>query len=62
MSSGYQELKDKIEMVFEWANDRSDFDQEFVESLYEQLEDRGTLSDKQEEALDNIIEKWGMDE
>ena len=62
MVSRYDYLEERIETVLNWAADHPDFDLEFVESLKKQLEDRGSFSDKQEEALDNIIEKWRIDE
>lgn len=60
--SHYDELEEKIGMVLEWAEEHPDFDPEFVESLNDQLVDRGTLTDKQEDALDNIIESWNIGE
>jgi hypothetical protein len=53
------DIEEKIEMVLEWAdNENPDFDTEFIESLQEQYEEKGWLSEKQEEALDNIINKF----
>ena len=61
MVSRYNYLEERIETVLNWADEHHpDFDTEFVESLKKQLEDRGSLSDKQEEALLNIIEKWNI--
>lgn len=57
------DIGEKIDMVLEWADSEDaprDFDTSFVESLQEQFEDRGWLSDRQEEALDNIINKFGI--
>ncbi len=45
----------------DWAEENSNFDTEFVDSLYEQFINRGELSESQIEALDNIIDKWGID-
>lgn len=56
---------EKIEMILEWADGDDSpqgWDTEFVVSLEEQLWDRGFLSEKQEDALDNIIKKWRIDE
>ena len=60
--SRYDDLKETIETIFNWAAEHSEFDPEFVKSLSKQLEDRGTLSDKQKDALHNIVEKWNMEE
>lgn len=53
----------KIKLIRDWIENGDapeDWDDSFIESLAEQLEERGFLSDKQEAALDNIITKWGI--
>ena len=55
------DAEDKINLIMDWAEGRDDFDTEFVESLAEQWEAHGYLSGTQEQALDNIIEKWKIE-
>lgn len=52
--------EEKIAMILEWASERDDFDPTFVENLYERLDTLGMLTPAQSEALDNIIDKWGI--
>ena len=49
-----------VEAVLDWAQDQVDFNTEFLESLQERLENGRELTERQREALDNIIEKWGI--
>lgn len=54
--------EEKIDMILEWADEKDrDFDTEFVESLQNHLDAFGYLTKAQEAALDNIIEKWGIE-
>ena len=62
VESRYTMLEKKIELILEFAKGHPEFTIDFVDSLHTQLEERGTLSPRQEEALDSIIDKWGMDE
>lgn len=51
--------QEKIDMVMTWADEKDrGFDTEFVESLQESLDNYGSLTVAQENALDNIIEQW----
>ncbi len=53
--------EEKIKMILEWADEETpEFDTGFVESLQDQLEKKDFLTDAQEEALGNIIDKWGI--
>lgn len=54
---------EKIEGVLDWAgSDAPDsFDSTFIENLRDHFENHGNLSIGQVEALDNIIEKFGID-
>ena len=47
-----------------WLDDHPDsnFDSGFVEELREKFEQAGDLSDRQIAALENIIDRWHMDE
>lgn len=56
------EIQEKINQILDWASEHPEFDSEYVERLNETFEARGTLSPRQEEALDNIIEKWHIGE
>lgn len=44
--------------IFEYADDNPNFNLEFVDSVYEQFEKNGTLSEKQYTAIENIYENW----
>lgn len=62
-AQGYSE-EDKINAVLRWseeAEEAEDFDASFVESLQTGLEKYGRLTERQEDALDNIIERWRID-
>ncbi len=54
-------IEEKIQAVQDWADTHTDFDCDFVDSLGEQLERQGELSQKQIDALDNIIEKFHIE-
>ena len=49
-----------IDIIQEWALEHEDFDTSFVDSIAEQLESRGSVTDRQLAALQNIVEKWDM--
>lgn len=49
-----------IDQILEWAEEHPEFDTDFVTSLQSQLRSRGELSDKQSQALHNIIEKYDI--
>lgn len=55
------DAKDKLAAAIAWAEDKGDernFDPDFLYSLQEGLEKYGSLTDKQESALDNIIDRF----
>ncbi len=53
---------EKIEMVLEWADEQGrGFDTEFIESLDNYYSAMGYLTQKQMDALDNIIAKWRIE-
>jgi len=60
MFISYKESQDKIDAILDWANENYWFDTGFVDSLSEQLERKGRLTDNQESALDNLIEKFDI--
>ncbi|SDT66750.1 hypothetical protein SAMN05216490_4729 [Mucilaginibacter mallensis] len=47
----------RINMVLKWSEDNKWFDRKFVDSLKRDCERKGTLSEKQSSALENIIKK-----
>lgn len=53
-------LAASIDQILEWAEEHPEFDTAFVLSLQEQLLSRGELSDRQTQALHNIIEKYDI--
>lgn len=52
----------RIETILEWAEGNPSFDTKFIEDLQEQLEGEGFLTDKQQNAVLNIMEKWHIEE
>ena len=50
----------KINLILRWAESNEFFDTSFVESIKRRCELTGQLSNKQKQALDNIIEKFGI--
>lgn len=50
--------------IYKWVddNDKADFNTNFIDSLSKQYEERGTLSDRQMDALTNIYNKFKMGE
>lgn len=55
-------IQDKIDIILAFAEEHSNFDTSFIESLQEQFDRKGFLSSSQEMALDNIIDKFRMEE
>lgn len=51
----------KIETVLEWAETKQDFDTSFVKSIENYLEKHERITDRQEEALDNIIRRFKIE-
>ena len=49
---------EQIDAWVEGADDSENFDTNFVDSLKEQWEAKGHLSEKQIKALENIYESW----
>lgn len=60
MINGF-EASDAIKAVQNWALDNPDFDTSFVDSLAEGLEKFGSLTERQESALSNIISRFEID-
>ena len=48
----------KIDKVIKWAASHEEFNSEYVESLKASSKRNGRLTEKQSQALDNIIKKW----
>ena len=53
---------DKLAAVLDWAEQHPEFDDGFVKSLAEKFESFGSLTENQSRALDNIIQKWRIDD
>lgn len=56
-----KEDEHNIALIMDWASEHPEFDTEFVERLSEQLDKRGYLTEKQSAALENIIERFGIE-
>jgi len=56
-----KEIENKLQGVINWAEEQENFDATFVYSLQEYFEREGRLSQRQLEALDNIIENCNID-
>jgi len=52
----------RINLVMKWAENRVGFDTSFIKSLQKSCEKNGKLSEKQSQALENIIKKWKIQE
>ncbi|HBL35081.1 MAG TPA: hypothetical protein DDZ96_14915 [Porphyromonadaceae bacterium] len=51
----------KINKILKWAENRDDFDTDFVESLKHNCQRKGTLTNNQKLALDKIIKKFKIE-
>lgn len=47
-----KEIELKLETVYEWETNKSNWDASFIESLYNQYYDKGGLTQKQLDALE----------
>ena len=54
--------QEKIDLIKSWAEEHPDFDTTFVDSIQEKLHKNHYLTPGQFTALDNIIERWRMDD
>lgn len=56
-------LEERIQIIIEYADEHPEFDRGFIDSLCEQILANGTdsISPKQMAALNNIIDKFGME-
>lgn len=59
--SRYDAIEEKFEKLFEFASEHPEFDTEFIDSVYKYFEENNDVSDRQFQALDRVIEKWGID-
>jgi len=62
MINGF-DVSDTITAIQNWSQKEGneDFDCSFVNSLSEKLEEYGSLTERQESALSNIIERFEID-
>ena len=51
----------KISKILKWAKGRSDFDIKYVESLKHSCQRKGTLTENQKQALNNIINRFKIE-
>lgn len=58
---GRNDVGDKLVRIIDWADNNPKFKADFVESLYDKYERDGQLTVKQEEALDNIIDRFKIE-
>lgn len=56
------EYLDKLSQILVWANEHDEFNPDFVVSLSDQVGAGKRLSDRQKEAIDNIIVKFRINE
>ena len=55
------EYERKIQAIFDFGDGNENFDTSFVESVNEQFLKNEFLTDKQMDAIDNIIERWRIE-
>lgn len=55
------DVGDKLVKIIDWADNNPKFNTGFVEALYNEYELKGQLTVKQEEALDNIIDRFKIE-
>lgn len=55
-------LEEKFEKIFQFAAENPDFETDFVDSVYEQFERNGDISNKQYTAINKICERWGIND
>ena len=58
---GGNDVGDKLIKIIDWADNNPQFNADFVESLYDEYERDGQLTVIQEEALDNIIDRFKIE-
>ena len=55
-----EEAQEMVEQILGWATDNPWFDTDFIESVNGQLSERGSISERQRSALENIIERFDI--
>ena len=61
METETEDYMEKCEAIFEWARDRPEFSTSFVQDIYDRLEKGEALSQKQQRAIDNIIDGFKIE-
>jgi hypothetical protein len=51
----------KLKCLVNWADEKEDFDATFIEKMIEVYLDKGSLTEKQDIAIDNIIDGFKID-
>ncbi len=54
-------IQKKIDTILEWALDNPEFETGFIDRINEVFQERGVITPRQEEAIDNILEKWDIE-
>lgn len=60
-SSEVNSMLSRINLVLKWAESNSHFNPDFVKSLKANCEKRGSLSEKQNTSLENIIKRFKIE-
>lgn len=55
-----EEYREKCEAIIDWAEDRDDFDTDFVVSVMDQIDERDFITEAQKQGIDNIINRFGI--
>jgi hypothetical protein len=54
--------RDRLESIRNWAEEHSNFDTTFIDSLIEQVDEKcRPLSEPQRESIDNILDRFSID-
>ncbi len=53
-------IEEQIEIILQWANDKSYFDTSYINTLKRDYHNNGVLSPRKKQSITNIIEKWGI--
>ena len=56
----FEGYREKISAILKWATNKPSFDTKFVLSVKKSLEEYENLTEKQKDAIDNIIKKFGI--
>lgn len=57
----YDDYENKCKMILEWAENKRFFDTSVIEGILEWIEEDNELTNSQMQAIDNIINGFGID-